>query len=486
MSAPPVIVLFRHDLRVADNPALLAAVAAGGSLLCLFIHDEVSPGIRPLGGASRWWLYHSLAALGASVERLSGTLHILRGNTVDLVPTLARRLGASAVTWNRRYGAAEVAVDTALKAALTASGISATSHNSHLLYEPWTVRTGAGTPFRVFTPFWRAARSLGEPLPPRPAPARLSAAPWPPGSPARCSIEDLGLLPGKPDWAEGLRAAWRPGEGDALARLAAFLGDGLAGYAAGRDRPDQAHASSLSPSLRFGEISPRQVFHAVHSAVLSGRASNRDGEKFLAEIGWREFSYHLLFHFPDLAKANFQPRFDDFPWRASGVADLVAWQRGLTGFPLVDAGMRHLWQTGTLHNRVRMVVASFLVKDLLIDWRAGEAWFWDTLCDADPANNPAGWQWVAGSGADAAPYFRIFNPVKQGETFDPAGIYVRRHVPELAALPDEWIHQPFAAPPEVLHRAGIELGKTYPAPILDRSFGRKRALAALASLNGRR
>jgi len=296
------------------------------------------------------------------------------------------------------------------------------------------------------------------------------------------ALADLGLLPRDPDWAGGLRQTWRPGEAEAAARLAAFLDRGLDGYAIGRDRPDDSHVSGLSPHLRFGEISPRQVFHAVRAAELSGAVQASDAERYLAELGWREFCHHLLFQFPDLARKNVQPRFDDFPWRTGAERGLTAWQRGETGFPLVDAGMRQLWQTGTMHNRVRMVVASFLTKDLLIDWRAGEAWFWDTLCDADPASNPANWQWVAGCGADAAPYFRIFNPVKQGETFDPSGSYVRRFVPELAAMPDKWIHRPFDAPPAVLEQAGVVLGKTYPPPIVDRSVSRRRALDAFATL----
>ena len=482
MPKRPALVLFRDDLRLADNPALETAAASGVPLLCVFIRDETSPGIRPLGGAARWWLHHSLVALAAALEERGAALHVLAGPTVDLVAALAESVDAGAVFWNRRYGKAEQAADAALKRALSASGRTAASFNARLLHEPWTVKTAAGTPFRVFTPFWRATRALGAPALPRPAPKRLEAAAWPMGGPPALAVDELGLLPRRPDWAGGLRQAWQPGEAGATARLVAFLDHDLDGYALGRDRPDLTHVSALSPHLRFGEISPRQVFHAVHTAELSGAAQGRDAEKFLAELGWREFCHHLHFQFPDLDRKNVQPRFDDFLWRTGAERDLTAWQRGLTGLPLVDAGMRQLWQTGTMHNRVRMVAASFLAKDLMIDWREGEAWFWDTLCDADAASNPANWQWVAGCGADAAPYFRIFNPVKQGETHDPAGSYVRRFVPELAALPDKWIHRPFEAPPAVLAQAGVTLGETYPVPIVDRSLSRRRALEAFAAI----
>ncbi len=276
-----------------------------------------------------------------------------------------------------------------------------------------------------------------------------------------------------------MRETWNPGEKSARARLAAFLKTGLAGYSGDRDRPDRAGTSGLSPHLRFGEISPRQIWHAARFAADERPALSGDAEKFLSELGWREFCRHLLFDVPELASRNLQPQFDAFPWQRDDKA-LSAWQRGRTGYPIVDAGMRELWHTGVMHNRVRMVVASFLVKHLLIDWRDGEAWFWDTLVDADPGSNPANWQWVAGSGADAAPYFRVFNPILQGEKFDSDGGYVRRWVPELARLPDQLIHQPWSAAPLELAAAGVELGKDYPRPIIDHKVGRERALAAYA------
>ena len=468
------ILWLRDDLRLADHPAL--AAVAGEPLIAVYVVEE-GTGRRPLGGASRWWLHHALAALAEALAARGGRLDILRGDPRALVPDLARAAQARRVVWSRRYDAPGRACDEAIKATLKANGHAPESFGASLLYEPWTVKTGAGGPFKVFTPFWKAARLSGAPSAPLPAPARLTAAGWPEDAPARVALEALGLLPTTPDWAGGLRAAWTPGEAGAQARLDAFLDDGLNGYADGRDLPAAPHSSRLSPHLRFGDISPRQLFHAAAQAAEAGEARWRDVEKFQAELGWREFSYHLLFHWPDLATKNFNPRFDAFPWTEPDEDALARWRAGRTGFPLIDAGMRELWTTGFLHNRVRMVVASFLIKNMLTDWRVGEDWFWDTLCDADPASNPASWQWVAGSGADAAPYFRVFNSVLQGEKFDPDGAYVRRWVPELASLPDKWLHKPWAAPPTL--RQGLD----YPAPMLDLAASRARALAAFATIS---
>ncbi|MCA0406620.1 MAG: DNA photolyase family protein [Proteobacteria bacterium] len=470
---------FRSDLRLADNPALLAASAAE-ALACVFI-DETNATFRPQGGARRWWLHGALSALDESIRARGGTLTILRGDSRALIPELAQQLGCDLVTWNRRYGLAEREEDAAIKTALSEGSMTARSFNGALLYEPWEVETKTGGPFRVFTPFWRACRASHEPPAPLPAPERLPPCP---GIEAALTLDSLALLPTKPDWAGGMRAAWTPGEAGAHAALAQFLDGGFAGYAEYRDRPDLTSTSRLSPYLASGELSPRQVWHRASHARLRGatRASDVDETKFFAELGWREFSYHLLFHFPDFATRNHQPRFDAFPWRDDASA-LRAWQKGLTGYPLVDAGMRELWQTGFIHNRVRMVVASFLAKHLMLDWRAGERWFFDTLVDADPASNAASWQWVAGSGADAAPYFRIFNPVLQGEKFDPEGDYVRAFVPELARLPAKYIHRPWEAPKAVLAGAGILLGKDYPKPVVDHDAARARALAAFESLS---
>lgn len=464
------LVWLRDELRLHDNPALAAAARAGRPVLALYCLDELSPGIRPLGGAARWWLAGSLERLGADLARHGVPLILRRGPAGDVVGDLARTLDVAEVHWNRRYDAAGIAVDTALKAALKARGVVAESHHAHVLFEPFAVKTGQGGPYRVFTPFWRACRALPPPRRPLPPP-RLGRYDGP--AIASDALADWQLRPTKPDWAGGLAAAWTPGEAGAARRLAGFLEHGLAGYADGRDRPAGETSSRLSPHLRFGEVSPFQLWHAVTDALVAGhRASERDADKFLAELGWREFCWHLLHHFPTLSTENFNQKFNAFPWR-DDIPALHAWQRGQTGIPFVDAGMRQLWTTGWMHNRVRMVVASFLTKHLLLPWRAGEAWFWDTLVDADAASNPAGWQWVAGCGADAAPYFRVFNPAGQGEKFDADGAYTRHFVPELAGLGRADLHQPWRAMPPP---------RGYPAPIVDLAKGRERALAAYAGV----
>jgi deoxyribodipyrimidine photo-lyase len=474
----PVLLWLRDDLRLDDQPAL--AAAAGRPLLAVYVFDEESPGLRALGGASRWWLAHSLESLAASFSAAGGRLDIVRGRSQPTILRLAEAAGAGLVCWTRRYGAAEIAIDKSVKAALTARGVEARSFNGLLLREPWEVATDAGGAFRVFSAFWRRSRGLGALPAPTPAPKRLHVAPWPEGAPERATIAALGLAPRKPDWSGGLAESWRPGEPGAMARFEAFVGGALGDYPNARDLPAGATTSRLSPHLRFGEISVRRIASVIENAPASKTAPIRSQEKFLAELGWREFSYSLFYAFPDLAIRNWQERFDAFPF-LEDKQGFVAWTRGRTGYPIVDAGMRELWRTGFMHNRVRMVAASFLVKHLLCDWRRGEQWFWDTLCDADPANNPASWQWVAGSGADAAPYFRIFNPVLQGQKFDAAGGYVRRWIPELARLENAHIHAPWHAPDEALKNAGVTLGETYPHPIVDHQFARKRALAALAA-----
>jgi deoxyribodipyrimidine photo-lyase len=474
----PVLLWLRDDLRLDDQPAL--AAAAGRPLLAVYVFDEESPGLRALGGASRWWLAHSLESLAASFSAAGGRLDIVRGRSQPTILRLAEAAGAGLVCWTRRYGAAEIAIDKSVKAALTARGVEARSFNGLLLREPWEVATDAGGAFRVFSAFWRRSRGLGALPAPTPAPKRLHAAPWPEGAPERATIAALGLAPRKPDWSGGLAESWRPGEPGAMARFEAFVGGALGDYPNARDLPAGATTSRLSPHLRFGEISVRRIASVIENAPASKTAPIRSQEKFLAELGWREFSYSLLYAFPDLAIRNWQEKFDAFPF-LEDKQGFVAWTRGRTGYPIVDAGMRELWRTGFMHNRVRMVAASFVVKHLLCDWRRGEQWFWDTLCDADPANNPASWQWVAGSGADAAPYFRIFNPVLQGQKFDAGGEYVRRWIPELARLENAHIHAPWHAPNEALKNAGVTLGETYPHPIVDHQFARKRALAALAA-----
>jgi deoxyribodipyrimidine photo-lyase len=373
------------------------------------------------------------------------------------------------------------ALDARLHATLAAEGVALKRFGGALLVEPEAVCNQAGEPFRVYSAFARAAMALPSPRAPLPAPSRLRGLR---DAPVGLAVEDLDLLPRKPDWAGGLRSTWTPGEAGARQRLDTFLAGPIAAYKANRDRPDLPATSSLSPHLHFGEISPNACWHAASAVIAAGGEGEAGARKFVSELLWREFSAYLLHHWPDLPEAPFRPEFAAFPW-ARDAALLAAWQKGLTGYPIVDAGMRQLWQTGWMHNRVRMIVASFLVKDLLQPWQDGEAWFWDTLVDADLANNAASWQWVAGCGADAAPYFRVFNPVKQGNTFDPDGAYVRRFVPELARLPAEHIHAPFEAPEAVLAAAGVRLGESYPRPIVDHGAARRRALAAFEAIKRR-
>ncbi len=461
------LVWFREDLRLADNPAWTAALAAG-PVVAVFVFDEATPGLRPIGAASRWWLHHSLTALD---KQLGGALVMRRGPAREVIETLIAETGALALYCNRLYEAPAIARDAEVEQALKARGVAMMSFNASLLHEPTALNTRAEEPYKVFTPFWRAAvqRQIDAPSHSPPHTGKLQRA-------SSEVLRDWRLTPSAPDWAKAWPALWRPGESGAHARLDAFIDTGLDGYASFRDRLDRRHVSRLSPHLRWGEISPRQVWSAVQDALALGAASARDAEAFLRELGWREFSYHLLFHYPDLASRNWRATFDAYPWR-SDARDLEAWQSGRTGYPLVDAGMREMWATGYMHGRARMAAASFLVKHLRIDWRLGEAWFWDALIDADPANNAASWQWVAGSGADAAPYFRIFNPVLQGRKFDPDGAYVRRWVPELTKLSHDCLHAPFTAPDAALVLAGVRLGETYPRPIVDHASARAAALA---------
>jgi len=461
----PTIMWFRDDLRLKDNPALCDA-AARGPVVCLYVHDPAFP----LGGAEKWWLHGALTALDHDLRACGGRLWIMAGDPWENLSWLVGQTGAGAVVWNRRYGPHARQADADIKAALKARGIDACSHSGNMLHEPWQVRTKQGTPFRVFTPWWRAVQAMGAPLPPLPAPVRPTFAPVPAAVADRLvAVADLALLPVRPDWAGGLRGQWQPGEAAAHARLESFVAEQVDGYATQRELPAQPATSGLSPYLRFGHVSPRQVWHAVEA---TGKG-DQDTACFLSEVGWRDFAQSTLFDFPDLSTANLRREFDAMPWRHDPAA-LRAWQAGKTGYPIIDAGMRELWHTGWMHNRVRMIVASFLTKHLLIDWRAGAAWFADTLVDADAASNPFNWQWVAGCGLDAAPYFRIFNPVSQGEKFDPAGEYVRTWVPEIARLPDKYIHAPW--------KAGSVVPAGYPSPIVDLAGGRARALAAWKSL----
>ncbi|MBL8564867.1 MAG: deoxyribodipyrimidine photo-lyase [Hyphomicrobiaceae bacterium] len=477
---PATIVWFRSDLRLSDNAALTAAIERGCGIVPVFIYDTEAAGRWAPGGASRWWLHHSLAALARDLERLGSRLVLRRGTASDVLPAIARETGASLAVCSRRYEPWAIAQEQSVRDRFAADGVDFKRYPGGLLMEPERMATGAGEPYKVYTPFWRALSQRHVASRPLSRPSHLSQPSiWPPS-------EDLStwrLLPQRPNWAQGFAPAWQPGEAGALDRLDRFLESAVSSYAEDRNRPDLEATSRLSPHLAHGEISPRLVWWRV--AGLRGRdgaaaGSDKGLETFLKELVWREFSAHLLFHFPKLPDEPFRPEFARFPWRPDA-HNLEVWQRGKTGYPIVDAGMRQLWATGWMHNRVRMIVASFLIKDLLIPWQQGEAWFWDTLVDADLANNAASWQWVAGSGADAAPYFRVFNPTTQGEKFDPQGRYVRAWVAELTDREGGDVHQPLPgkAPPDIFirHRDGA-----YPPPIVDHAQARECALAAFQSL----
>ncbi len=476
-SLEPVILWFRRDLRLADNPALAAALASGRPLLPLYVLDDAAAGSWRPGAVSRWWLHHSLARLDEALQARGARLILRRGPAGAAIERLLAETGAGEIHWSRLYEPWAIHRDARIKDTMKRRGIAAHSHNAALIAEPWELATGAGQPYKVFTPFWRALR--GRPVQPAThgTPTHI---PMPAVPPVSDRLDDWALLP-QFGWTGGLDDAWTPGEDGARRRLDAFLDESLSGYRAGRDRPDLAGTSRLSPHLHWGEIGPRQVWQALAMRAAAEPALADAAEGFLRQLGWREFSHHLLFHWPELPEAPWRAEFGAFAWR-DDPAGLEAWRRGRTGYPIVDAGMRELWATGWMHNRVRMIAASFLVKDLLLPWQSGEAWFWDTLVDADLAQNAASWQWVAGSGADAAPYFRVFNPVTQGEKFDPRGAYVRRWVPELAALPDRWVHRPWTAPPDALADAGVSLGTRYPFPCVDHGLARVRALSVWRSM----
>jgi deoxyribodipyrimidine photo-lyase len=451
------------------------------------------------GGAQRWWLRCSLGALDEDLRRCGSRLLVLRGDPVNHVIGLAAELSADAVVWARGLEPDEGDGDRALEAALRARGIEAILvPQASLLADPLSVLTREGRPYTVFTPFWRARLAGGAPAEPLPAPTALPPAPPDPPGLLLTDLDDEAVRP----WAAEFGAVWRPGESGARARIESFLEGALAGYAADRDRPDLEGSSRLSPHLRWGELTARQVWYAVDGALAEagldleaavGPASRDDEQApglrrsagaFLRQLGWREFGHHLLAASPQTVAQPLRERFARFPWRDDPAA-LEAWQRGRTGYPVVDAAMRQLWATGWMHNRARLLAGSFLVKDLLLPWRKGAAWFWDTLVDADLANNTLGWQWVAGCGADAAPYFRVFNPVTQGRRYDPDGAYVRRWVPELAGLDAGHVHAPWLAPADALAAAGVTLGETYPEPLVDHGEARARALAAYEAVRAR-
>jgi len=468
---------------LSDNPALVAALGRGGPIIPVYIWEPKEEGEWAPGDGSRWWLHRSLVCLDAELRVRGSRLALRRGGSLPTLTRLVRECGAGAVFWNHRSEPAIAARDAHIEAELRAKGVTVETFNSQLLFDPDAVRTAVGRPYQVFTAFWNGCRSLPPPPKPLPAPRRL---PRPAHWPATLALTDLPLASAS-DRAAAFRDIWEPGERAALSRVGHFLRKGLTEYPGARDRPDLPGTSRLSPHLHFGEIGPRQIWHAVQGFVGTSRTRQRvvAAEAYLRQLGWREFAHHLLFHFPHTPSRPLHSEFMAFPWVSDDDA-LKAWQQGRTGYPIVDSAMRALWQTGWMHNRLRMIVASFLVKDLLLPWQQGAKWFWKTLVDADLANNTLGWQWVGGCGADATPYFRHFNPVRQGERFDPHGHYVRRWIPELAPLPAAWIHRPWEAPSSGLAEAGVVLGKTYPRPIVSHAVARLRALAAFAAVTRKR
>ena len=462
---------FRQDLRLSDNPALLNA-SEYGTVMPIYILDDYNAGEYTMGSASRWWLYHSLKSLNKSLE---GNLSIYSGDPLGIIAELLESYPIRAVYWNRCYEPWRIQRDEHIKKQLIAKDVVVKSYNGSLLWEPWTIKKLDGSPYKVFTPFYRKGCLVSE------APCKVLPKPpqtqWFYDKKKSLTIEKLALLP-KIRWDQKLKPHWDIGEKGAQARFKQFIEEGLNHYKEGRNEPAMPYVSRISPYLHFGEVSPHQLWHDVRAV-----GNNKNVDHFCSELGWREFSYSQLYYNHDLPRKNLQSKFDRFPW-LENAASLAAWQKGQTGVPMVDAGMRELWQTGYMHNRVRMIVGSFLVKNLRLHWQHGERWFWDCLVDADLANNSASWQWVAGCGADAAPYFRIFNPVTQGHKFDPEGDYVRHFVPELAALPNKYLFSPWEAPDSILREAGVELDVTYPKPIVNLAVSRNEALTAFQSLGG--
>ena len=467
------IMWFRQDLRINDNPALSKA-CENAHIIPIYIYDTNVPDNAQLGGASNWWLHHALESLNVA---LNNKLIILRGNPQELLPQIAQSLECDGVYWNRMYEPWAQSRDTQVKSAIKELGMKAISYNGSLLWEPMQVLKKDETPYKVFTPYYRrGCLSKADPRYPIGKPtlnyadANISTA---------LKLDALSLLPSI-NWDKTMKSLWEISEKGAQDKLQRFINEAVEDYDDARNIPSVSGTSQLSPYLHFGLISPNQAWYAVLSA-FNGNTDKKGVDVFLSELGWREFSYYLLFHFPTIGHKNFNAKYDKFPWRNDPEA-LKAWQLGNTGIPIIDAGMRELYQTGYMHNRVRMIVGSFLVKNLLIDWRHGERWFWDCLLDADSASNAASWQWVAGSGADASPYFRVFNPLLQGEKFDKEGVYVKQYCPELSALPKKYIHQPWAAPLEVLKAAKLTLGENYPKPLVDLKVSRQRALDAYSQI----
>ncbi len=482
MEDQPIIVWFTQDLRLADNSCLHSAVSSGHPIIPVYILDDVTPGIFAAGGASRWWLQQSLASLSASIKALGGELIFRRGEASTVLSQLVRQTNAKAVCFSRGYSPWSGEQEAKIAAACDNSGADCKRFSGFLLHEPESIRTGNDGPYKVYTPFSRNCLSRDFRKVPKPVPLKVN---FYAGKVAGDSLCDLNLYCPRPDWAARFAERWSPGEAGAQVKLKLFLKHAVAEYHQARDLPAVSGTSRLSPHLHFGEISPLQIWTATRHAMASADYSiDRGGQTFEKELLWREFSYHLLHHWPSLPTEPFKAEFSGFPWR-DDAGHLRSWKKGLTGYPIVDAGMRELWATGWMHNRVRMIVASFLVKNLRVAWQQGEQWFYDTLVDADIGANSASWQWVAGCGADAAPYFRIFNPVLQGEKFDRQGTYVREWVPELRNMPSKFVHKPWMAPADLLAGAGVELGTTYPRPIVDLKETREAALAAYKTIRAK-
>lgn len=489
MTKPPsnniCIMWFRQDLRLQDNPALqFGSLGANGemaTIIPVYIYDTETNNSQgnaethhqEIGAASKWWLHHSLTALNTS---LADKLHVLAGNPLEQLQQIIKKTGATKVVWNRCYEPWQIARDKSIKQTLSDNGVEVKSYNGHLLWEPWQIMNKAGSHYKVFTPFYRKGclqhsepRKVISDKPPAISQYQYVDA-------LDTGVDSLNLLPSI-NWTTAISARWTPGEQGAHKHLQTFVNESVQSYKQARDVPSLNSTSYLSPHLHFGEISPNQAWYkAINAYEEEGRTKDENLDCFLSELGWREFSHYLLYHFPQLPSQNFNAKFDNYPWQNDN-ALLKRWQKGMTGVPIIDAGMRELWQTGYMHNRVRMIVASYLIKNLHIDWRQGEAWFWDTLLDADLAANSASWQWVAGSGADAAPFFRVFNPVLQGEKFDKNGDYVRKYCPELSAMPNKFLHQPWLADAAILSVAKVHLGKNYPKPLVDLKVSRGEALA---------
>lgn len=468
------IVWFRQDLRIEDNPALFKA-AENAIILPIYILDDENANDWCMGEASRWWLQKSLQSLNKS---LNGNLHLFNGKADEIIPDLIEKTDATGIYWNRCYEPWRISRDKKIKAELLTNNIKVRSFNGSLLFEPPNIKKADDTPYKVFTPFYKKGCVENGP-PPRELVTNLPKLIFKKNISSK-NLSNLSLLSDIP-WYRHMEEIWSPGEKGANERLNQFLEHGIQNYKIGRNRPDKEFVSRLGAHFHFGELSPHQAWFRVKNLTQS--SDTKDSiEHFLSELGWREFSNNLLYYWQELPENNLQKKFDRFPW-INDSTNLKKWQHGLTGYPIVDAGMRQLWKTGYMHNRVRMVTGSFLVKNLMLDWRHGERWFWDTLLDADLANNSASWQWIAGCGADAAPFFRIFNPIVQGEKFDPNGDYVREYIPELSQIPTKFIHKPWEAPEDILLKAGIILDKDYPLPIVDLKLSRERALSAFKSLS---